>query len=234
MTTQKDLKRVVRARMKKTGESYTSARAQLMRKPKLQSAKPAPVAALSAPAVSEYGKIAGMSDDVISEKTGCTWEKWVYALDRRGADTLTHREIADVIRTKFKVGPWWTQAVAVGYERIKGLRARGQQRNGTFGMTRSRTFAVDVTTLFDAWFDGRTRRRWLGETGSKVRTATSPKSLRLQMPDGAIVAVGFVAKGKGKSSVALEQARLPDRESADRLKQRWSDRLDALGEVLGG
>jgi hypothetical protein len=231
MTTQKDLKRVVRARMKKTGESYTSARAQLMRKPKLQSAKPAPVAALSAPAVSEYGKIAGMSDDVISEKTGCTWEKWVYALDRRGADTLTHREIADVIRTKFKVGPWWTQAVAVGYERIKGLRGKNQGRDGTFEATKSRTFNVNVETLYEAWAKAATRKKWLAEA-VKVRTATAPRSMRLDWPDGGIVAVGFYPKGKGKSSVAVQHAKLPDREAATRMKESWAARFDALREVL--
>ena len=32
MTQNKDLKRLVRARMKKTGEAYTAARAQIMKK----------------------------------------------------------------------------------------------------------------------------------------------------------------------------------------------------------
>ena len=65
-----------------------------------------------------------------------------------------------------------------------------------------------------------------------MRTATAPKSLRLQMSDGAIVVVGFSSKGKGTSAVALEQARLPDREAAEALKQRWSERLDALAAVF--
>jgi hypothetical protein len=56
--------------------------------------------------------------------------------------------------------------------------------------------------------------------------------MRLQLADGAIIAIGFTSKGKGKSAVALEQARLPDRETAERLKQQWSARLDALREVL--
>jgi uncharacterized protein YndB with AHSA1/START domain len=122
--------------------------------------------------------------------------------------------------------------VTVGYERIRGLRLRGQQRDGTFSMSRSRTFGVGVTTLFDAWADAAMRRRWLPIAGVKVRSATSPKSLRLAMPDGQVVVVGFIAKGKGKSSVALEQLKLPDRETADRLKLEWSARLDALAELL--
>ncbi|MGK2961113.1 MAG: hypothetical protein ACSLFK_03080 [Gemmatimonadaceae bacterium] len=52
------------------------------------------------------------------------------------------------------------------------------------------------------------------------------------MSDGTIVAVGFTPKGKDRSSVALRRAGLPDRETADRLKQYWSEKLDALAEVL--
>src|SRR5919112_6349551 len=52
MPREKDLKRLVRARMKKTGEAYTAARAQLLRKqtpdaPPRAAELPAPVAALS-------------------------------------------------------------------------------------------------------------------------------------------------------------------------------------------
>ena len=238
MPRQKDLKRLVRARMQKTGEAYTAARAQVLRKPRAPKRTDAAVVAAAAPVTTtppepkDYAAIAGMSDDVIKEKTGCTWELWVKALDYSRAYELSHREIAKLVKEKWDTPSWWTQMVTVGYERIKGLRERGQQRSGTYTMTRSRTFDVDVATLYDAWADGRRRKRWLGETGVRIRTATEPKSMRLQMPDGAIVAIGFTAKGKGKSAVALEQARLPDRESADRLKQLWTERLDALGDQL--
>ncbi|MEP6905160.1 MAG: hypothetical protein ABI875_03705, partial [Gemmatimonadales bacterium] len=73
---------------------------------------------------------------------------------------------------------------------------------------------------------------WLDGASVKVRTATAPKSMRLGMSDGTIVAVGFISKGRSKSSVAVQHAKLPDRETADRLKQYWSERLDALSEVL--
>ncbi len=238
MPRQKDLKRLVRARMQKTGEAYTAARAQLLRKSKTPASDDrsgvavAIATTITHPEPKDFAAIAGMSDDVLREKTGCTWERWVLALDHARAFELSHREIAKLVKERYDTPSWWTQMVTVGYERIKGLRGRGQQRNGTFTMSRSRTFGVDVQTLYDAWADGRRRRRWLGESGVKVRTATSPKSMRLQLVDGAIIAIGFTSKGKGKSAVALEQARLPDRETAERLKQQWSARLDALREVL--
>ena len=238
MPRNKDLKRLVRARMQKTGEAYTAARAQIIRK---TNATTPPVVTVAAPAAlvvptpKDYPALAGMSDEAVKERTGCGWERWVYALDHAGADRMSHREIARLVREKYKVTSWWSQSVTVGYERIKGLRTRGQGRDGTYSVNKSRTFAVPVETLFAAWNDGRLRRRWLNGATTRVRTATAPKSLRLDWAHGAdrgIIAVGFTAKGRAKSSVALEHARLSDRETAARLKEYWSDRLAALAEAL--
>ncbi|HEX4682503.1 MAG TPA: hypothetical protein VH277_07345 [Gemmatimonadaceae bacterium] len=229
MPQDKDLKRLVRARMEKTGESYTSARAQITAKPRRKRAATTPLSDKTAP---DYAKLAGMSDDVVNEKTGCTWERWVKSLDADGADKLPHKEIAQLVNAKYKVGPWWAQMVAVGYERVKGLRARGQQRNGSFGASKSKTFSVPVEMLFDAWADAKTRKRWLGGKSVKIRTATKPKSMRLDWPDGGIVAVGFYAKGAGKSSVALEHTRLPSREAVNEIKAYWAEALTKLGEIL--
>lgn len=237
MTTNKDFKRLVRARMTKTGEAYTAARAQITKKhkPGTVSTAATPVvraAPASTPRPAEYARVAGMRDAKIKGKTGCTWESWVRALDYHGAQKMSHREIAELVSKKYKTPSWWTQTVTVGYERIKGLRARGQRRDGTYEASKSRTFTVPVKELFEAWADDSTRRRWLNGESVRIRTATAPKSMRLDWTDGSIIAVGFAARGKGKSSVAVQHTKLPDQETADRLKKTWSDRLDALGEVL--
>ena len=229
MTQNKDLKRLVRARMKKTGESYTSARAQITRKPKTKSSGAEVRLAASK---KDYAKLAGMSDAVIKEKTGCTWEKWVKSLDYYGAGEMSHREIVTLVSEKYKVPSWWTQTVTVGYERIKGLRARGQRRDGTYEASKSRTFNVPVETLFDVWADTAKRKKWLTDENVKFRSATKPKYLRLDWKGNSIVAVGFLAKGESKSSVAVQHAKLPDRETADRLKKYWSDQLDSLEGYL--
>jgi hypothetical protein len=156
----------------------------------------------------------------------------VRTLDREGAADLPHGQIAAIVNEKYKVDGWWSQSVTVGYERIKGLRARGQRRDGTYEANKSRTFNVPVAELFDAWVKPNLRKKWLSETGVKVRTATAPKSMRLGFNDGSIVAVGFMAKGAGKSAVAVQHTKLPDAETAKRFKQYWSDQFDALAEVL--
>ncbi|HET9424504.1 MAG TPA: hypothetical protein VFO55_03960 [Gemmatimonadaceae bacterium] len=40
-------------------------------------------------------------------------------------------------------------------------------------------------------------------------------------------------KGRGKSSVAIEQDGLPGREAVDAVKQFWWERFDQLTELLG-
>ena len=242
MPRQKDLKRLVRARMKKTGEAYTAARAQILKKPAPRTRatrastraaqRVSPAAAAPLPPASEFAKLAGMSDTAIKAKTGCGWERWVKTLDHYGAREMPHREIAAIVSGTFKVPDWWTQTVTVGYERIVGLRARGQRRDGSYEANKSRTYDVPVSTLYEAWADSNVRRKWLDGASVKVRTATAPKSMRLAWTDGGIIAVGFMAKGKGKSAVALAHTKLPDRPTADRLKAYWGERLDALGEVL--
>lgn len=237
MPRNKDLKRLVRARMLKTGEAYTAALAHINnRKPKqaaITAAAAAPRATPDSASKSlNYAAVAGMRDEKLKAKTGCTWERWVHALDRHGAGQMSHRDIAALVSEKYKVDSWWSQTVTVGYERIKGLRARGQRRDGTYEASKSRTFNVPVTRLFDAWADAGERRRWLNGAKVKVRTAAAPKSMRLDWDDRSIIAVGFTAKGKSKSSVAVQHTRLPDRQTADDVKKYWSDRLDALGEVL--
>jgi len=232
MPRNKDLKRLVRARMKKTGEAYTTARAQLLKRPRFKTRSAVSAASVSSAPKQNFAEAAGMSDASIKAKTGCNWERWVKTLDKFGADKKSHREVASMIAKTWKLDGWWAQTVTVGYERIKGLRARGQRRDGSYEATKSRTFDVPVTKLYDAWADKGVRDRWLHDAKVKVRTSTAPKSIRLGLADGSILAVGFLPKGKAKSSVAVSQTKLPDKETANRMKQYWSEQLDALGEVL--
>jgi hypothetical protein len=222
MTTNKDFKRLVRTRMTKTGESYTAARAQIRaRKP---AAVPAPI---------DYAKLTGKSDATIKAKTGCTWERWVKALDQAKAHTWTHREIAKHVMEKYKIPGWWAQTVTVGYERIKGLRAVNQRRDGTFEANKSRTFAVPVSRLFDAFRDPRVRARWLPDVKLTVRTAAAPKYMRVTWPDETSVVVGFTAMGAAKSQIAVQHEKLTDKAAVLRAKEFWAWRFDALKEVLG-
>ncbi len=223
MPAQKDLKRIVRSRMEKTGESYTTARRHVTSKKNLELVPASPPI--------DYAALAGMSDATIQKKTGHTWAEWVEILDAFGGKDKPHRDVAEHV---FSLGVpgWWSQSVTVGYERIRGLRAVGQRRSGSWEANKSKTFPVSVETLFDAFANARTRKRWLGDIKLKVRTATKPKSIRITWDDGTSVAVWFQAKGAAKSIGGVQHVNLASKEDADRRKKFWSERLDALGTLL--
>lgn len=231
MPKQKDLKRRVRARMERTGESYTAARAQLLQKK--SSTKSSFSAAANKPVPAEYARLAGMSDDAVRSKTGLTWEKWVDELDAIGAMRMSHREIARHVHREYEVSAWWEQMVTVGYERIRGLREIGQRRGGGFEANKSKTFHVPVGKLYRAFAQKRTRNRWLS-TDIAIRTSSRDKSMRIGWADGTAVDVYFTKKSDSKSQVAIQHRMLPNKSAATKMKEFWAERLIVLAEVLSG
>jgi hypothetical protein len=154
MTRQKSFKRLVRARMEKTGESYAAARSSLL--------------AGSEPNATE-GPALVMSDEAIRRRTGRGWEEWFDLLDEWGAVDRSHTEIARWVATEHGIGGWSAQAVTVSFERARRLRAVGEHANG-FAITASKTVAVPVDRLFDAFVDEVLRERWLPDGDLRERT----------------------------------------------------------------
>ena len=217
MTRQRSFKRLVRLRMEKTGERYASARAALLAAEASTSTK--------APTLT-------VSDEVIRRRTGRGWEEWFDLLDDSGAIAKPHAEIARWLRSEHRIDGWSAQSVTVSYERVRGRRAVGEHADG-FAITASKTVAVPVERLYDAFVDESLRERWLPDGRLRERTATRPKSARFDWGDGETrVVVGFTAKGDAKSVVDIEHARLPDAAEAERMKAFWRERVAALKEVL--
>jgi hypothetical protein len=217
MTRQRSFKRLVRARMEKTGESYTSARAKLL--------------AVEEPKATE-GPVLPMSDDAIRRRTGRGWEEWFDLLDDWGAAERPHPEIARWLGEEQSTGGWNAQSITVGYERARAGRAVGERPEG-FSVTASKTVAVPVDRLYEAFVDESVRARWLPEGDLRDRTASKPKSARFDWGDGTSrVTVTFLAKGEDKSTAALEHARLADGDEAERMRAFWRDRVATLKRVL--
>lgn len=222
MPKNKDLKRLARARMKKTGEAYTTARARLLEKAKERWAAD----------VADLAQRAGTSEKTVVARTGRGWGEWVRLLDAAGAESMPHREIAALIRDRFEVSGWWAQTVTVGYERIRGLREIGQRRDGTRELNKSRTVPAPLAKLYRACRVARTRRRWLPGVEPTVRTAVREKSMRWTWPDGTSVHLYFVDKGAAKSQVSIQHVKLATRSDVERMREYWQERLSTLAELL--
>ncbi len=225
MPKDKDLKRLARERMAKTGESYTTARAQLLAK-RIHAGE-----RLSEP---ELAELAAISTAALTKATGHDWGWWLEQLNAADCDKKEHREITRYIEQAFDISAWWTQSVAIGFERIVGLREIGQRREGSYDANKSKTLPVPVDVLYRAFDDPDIRKNWLPDVDWKVRTSTTPRSIRLNWSDGCPVALWFTAKGDAKSSVQIQHSKLASKEDVQRTKEDWSQRLDALQAFLTG
>lgn len=175
-----------------------------------------------------------ISDEAVQAKTGKNWESWFRILDAAGAQRMGHSEIARYLHEQHEVEDWWCQMVTVTYEQARGLREKHQRPDG-YSVSASRTVRLPVETLFQAWEDEASRRRWLSEDGLTVRKVNPPKSIRITWSDGKTsLEIYFTPMGESKAQVAVQHSKLPDRDAAARMKEYWGGILDRMREVLEG
>ena len=218
MTEQRTFKRKVRARMEKTGESYTAARRRLIGAGEAPDEAPA-----AGPRV---------SDEAVTSATGRRWDDWFAVLDDWGATERSHKDIARWLMEEHGVAGWWAQSITVNYEIARRMRAPGQRPDG-WEIGASKTVAVPVERLYQAFADEAQRERWLPGAELRLRTATPPKTARYDWEDGSTrVVVLFEAKGDAKSVIFLGHQKLPDADTADAMKAYWRERVGALKELL--
>ncbi len=229
MTTHKTFKQRVRARSAKTGESYTTARRQLIDKADRRTGAAPPGAQPPAP---PDPALLPTPEEAVRQATGRGWDDWFSLLDEWGATERSHTEIAGWLVGEHDVSGWWAQSVTVGYERARGRRAKHQMTTG-FAVTVNKTVNVPIERLRAAFVDPQRRRRWLPDAVMRKRPGRSENTARFDWPEPAsTVAVTFDAKGETKGQVAVQHERLPDAAAAERQKAYWRQALVALKESL--
>jgi hypothetical protein len=260
MTKDKAAKRATRARMAKTGERYTTARLYALdlhhSPPQAQLAEdeqaPVPLHGESAPELAEElapladsrppssvlrllpPRVAepGVSDAAVQRATGKAWDRWLAILDAWDGTAKTHTEIARYVHEAYDIDGWWAQNVTVGYERARGMRALHERPDG-FSANASKTFAVPVERLFAAIVNDEERSCWMSNVALRGRTSQPHKSARFDVLPGDLrLAAYFTGKGADKSSVQLQQERLPDAAAVDQWKTVWKEQLARLAEYL--
>ena len=120
--------------------------------------------------------------------------------------------------------------IAVTYEQARGLRDKHEQKDG-FQIQRERTIGTPVEKVWKA----AKSLTWLPEAKkSHIRRVREDRRLLLYLNwlDGTDVMMGVNPKGEGKSSVGVQQSKLPDRAAAEEAKRFWAARLDDLRKRL--
>ncbi|HET9345717.1 MAG TPA: DUF4287 domain-containing protein [Candidatus Limnocylindrales bacterium] len=234
MPTQKTFKRRVRTRMAKTGESYTAARRQLIRKAS-ETAEQHPVAAeaeaATAPATAVPAELL-TSDDSMRKATGKGHGEWFAILDTWGATGHTHTEIARWLNAEHGVAGWWSQNITVNYERARGMRRPGQMADG-FSVSATRTIGAEPEQILKAFTDAAVRKRWLPGAPMRQRPTRAALTARFDWAEPKSRVVVIVGeKGTGKAVVTVTCEQVPDADAAEALKARWRASLSELKAML--
>lgn len=254
MTRARALKTVIRARISKTGERYTTARRHVLAargggsrssSPAAPAAPSTAATATSVPAASAKGVV---SPAKVLERTGHDLDHWFGVLDRFGAVEKGHTATARHLHKDLGVDGWYSQGITVAYERARGLRAVNQRADGVLEVSASKVVAGSPADVAAAISRPRRRAAWIPAADPALAAAlaaalTSPASKGFVLrADGlgryryrwGATAVQIYAQAKpgGKTIVTVAHSKLPDAATLEVRRAQWRAALSALAAYL--
>jgi hypothetical protein len=112
------------------------------------------------------------------------------------------------------------------------MRDKHQVTTG-FSIGVTKTVNVAAEQALAAFTDARRRGRWLTGVGMRQRPTRAANTARFDWPDPRSIVIVYIGpKGPDRSTVAVQHERLPDAETAERLKVEWRARLGQLKAEL--
>ena len=87
----------------------------------------------------------------IEKGTGRSWEDWLAFLKSIDAEKLSHKEIAERVAATGDATGWWSQSIAVAFEQSIGRRVPGQDNDGTFQVSATKTLPGTMDEALVAW-----------------------------------------------------------------------------------
>ena len=244
MTRARALKHVIRARVAKTGERYTTARRHVLNTlqgPRLVEKRPA-APPPPAPPVKKATKRSGISEAKFVEKTGHGFDHWFAVLDRFDAVKKGHTAAARHLYEAHGVEGWYAQGITVAYERERGVRAVNQRCDGAFEVSVSKTLAGDAAAVAKALKDPRVRAKLKAPDDTLVPALAAglvaPKSKgfvirpdglgRFRYKWGGTTVQFYVVPKLGKVSVTVTNMNLADSGMVEERRTVWRAFLNSL------
>jgi hypothetical protein len=176
------------------------------------------------------GHIPAISDAVVRVRTGRDWADWFGVLDRLEAGKLSHREIAHLLARRHRLPDWWAQTVTVEYERARGRRTRHQ--GDGFSVAISKTLSTRLPYLYQVTAHAGERRKWFPAGAFEPSSHTRDKYFRGRWKQGRRIDIGFYARGRGKSQIAVQVSRLARKGEVEPVRASWKAALRKLQSLL--
>jgi uncharacterized protein YndB with AHSA1/START domain len=193
-------------------------------------------------------------DEAVKTATGKTWREWFSRLDRAGARTMSHGDIARWLGDRKRIeSGWWRQMVAVAYERARGRRVLGQTAGAGFQIGVPRTFSSSRARVWRFVTTEPGIRAWLGRTrafrlrkgaryetvqgiAGEIRAVKARERLRLTwQPKGAKAASTlqlYLTPRGSKTALLFHHEKLSGLAERRRMQRRWREALDRIAEHL--
>ncbi len=190
----------------------------------------------------------------VKKCTGKSWDEWVHLLDRAKADRFERPRLVAFLGKKHRLGPWWQQMVASGYEIAIGRKVEGRNAKGEYSLTATKTFPVSREELWDFLVSERGFRTWLGSWAGlelakgesfetteghvgEVRSFFAPDRLRISWRDPewkkpTYVQIYCIPRPGRKCIAAFTHEKIPFVHLRDELRKRWKGRLEAIQAAL--
>lgn len=249
MTRARTTKSIIRARMARTGERYTTARRHVLAPAARPAAAPAPSrpAAASTPGAGADSPRGAVSDARLVARTGHDLAHWFALLDRFGGVGQGHTALARHLRDAHGVPAWYSQGITVAYERIRGGRSINQRPDGAFDFGVSKIVVAPLADVRSAFTAARRRAVWTrgldsglvvaladgvaGRTGRGF-TARSQGQSACRFPWGtSAVELMLTPLPDGRTRVAVQHGKLPSLAAIEARRPLWKAALAALGEA---
>ncbi len=241
MTQSNKLKKKIRARAQKTGESYAAAREHVLvdlDKKRTHRTQKTVDTARQSPAKG------AVSEKKCIEQTGHGFDHWFAVLDRFGAPQKGHRLSAKHLTVDHNVSAWYAQSLTVMYERAKGLREVNQSCEGDFQFSLTRVVPTSVETSRRAVALAAGRRGWIEDVPPPARPVVEPAlhGLRFKAARGGLqarvktdhgtVVVEIMPKPNGRSQLGVHVNKLSSQKERQAQQAVWRAGIDALAAHL--
>lgn len=169
--------------------------------------------------------------------TNREWPEWVALIDGMGGRELSHPDIVPLVQKELahlelKNHSWWAQGLTIAYEQHIGRRIPGQQGDGTFAASASKTVPGSMDEALAAWtalVDARAEFNGLEITEQPTTSATEKwRYWRCVLEDDSRVNATVNESAPGKARVAVQHSRLPSPEAVAESKAFWKALLAGL------
>ena len=239
MTQARKLKQAIRARARKTGESYAAARRSYLK----PAAPPRPAPRTKAPTAGS------LSDAKSIANTGHGLDHWFAVLDKYSQGRQGHTGAARHLSQDHGVPMWYCQGITIAWERARGHRVMNQSCDGDFQVSVSRVVPLTLAELFRVVGDARQRARWLANADpalvramtaafagvkSKGLRMVNPKRARLRYrwEPGTVEIALEDRPGGSRTTIVASNEGLPDAATMEKRRGMWKDALDGLRAYL--